>query len=1290
MKNANSRFVRVLAIALVVLMVVPAALVGCGSNKANNAAISEALAAAEAARKEAEEAKAAADAAAAEAAAKAAAEAQKALEEANKKAEEAIKAAEEAKKKAEEAEKQAAEAAKTTAAPTTTAPITTAPITEDMKVVSDYAYQVLSNKDLDFLKTYFTYAYGKDADAIAAITDVKAVLATDPANQKYTSADLVVMEKLYDATIVAIYQANTVDYINQLVANFVAALAGTPTYVERVVAAYEAIDFDSDYDVLDVVYANALVTKALGEMTAKDADTIKKYGEDDLNLVELIYTEYYRYTGIDNGADTSKVEADDILYKDMYEMAKTVTDNVISEVYTLFGVTAGADLDVTKLVFGANIEDNLEDAQDAYTKWYNKYFAKSTDESLKAAYETFRQAFVGEDYVLKYENDYAWDALTASATRVEQLLAANEEAKDFIKAVKNIAGLNTTKPADADYFKYEKQIGKVTETEAKLAAWMAKYDFKKDPVTGDVDANVAAILGATTYAAYEANALAVKYFAYLENTASSINVDAFVAASEEDLSATVDYVFNFKKYGAAVASALDWYLGKEKTTGTTTTRTGGFKDIVPEKDFADLGADFAVAKLIANNNSNLATIFEDLFDIDITKDYNTATTDKDSLFDVMAISYDLLRSKKDVADDINDEIAELLELGPKVTVLGGFADLFVGDYDKFSEADEDEKAAEITGGDIKAWATGVIVVGDENFMNLIDWDSLDEVYANYKVSLKEVIADSAEVVLEYIAWQAAINGDATYDAEDEETTFKYNGKSYVFSDLKPAQIDIFSYSRIKNVIELEKTLEDLFDSEDEDVVNTLKALTADIPDDDDELKVALTAVVDYCANMVNDFYVKASAVHSKVEQLQRITPLLAASYSTSTHAFTNAWKDSNNGSAVTADMMLEVAMYGRDTGTNGAEYAQIKGEVKAALDASAYKLLSATGYGTSAGTTASNIKLWPTSFQGAIYSVDPINYVKRNANADDKITGFDATAYKAALNTAITTAYNKFVTEYVKDATRASEFTLLIKELTTLTLNYGLWTIEGDVVIDDETYTYTINSTGAAKAFNVYDSADEKVTADITLKIDNVNYAVELVPAYDYENGKVVIEPVLKTGTLPATKKDVYDLLGLKKADLTYDIRDCGADIAANFMKVSATPAIGYATTVNYQYLTAANLQTFFKNEISNDFYATFAILRDRVYKSSGSSWGGLGNYIPATVTVPAALKDAINTVSKLERSYMHGMTPEANTIADIESEFNKFATRVKAILTDNGYTYTTAIAADGYEQITSIIAPTP
>ena len=227
MKNANSRFVRVLAIALVVLMVVPAALVGCGSNKANNAAISEALAAAEAARKEAEEAKAAADAAAAEAAAKAAAEAQKALEEANKKAEEAIKAAEDAKKKAEEAEKQAAEAAKTTAAPTTTAPV----VTEDMKVVSDYAYLVLSDKNLDFLKTYLTYAYGKDADAIEAIQNVKAVLETAPANDKYTTADIAAMEKLYDATIVAIYQANTVDYINQLVANFVAAIAGTPTYV---------------------------------------------------------------------------------------------------------------------------------------------------------------------------------------------------------------------------------------------------------------------------------------------------------------------------------------------------------------------------------------------------------------------------------------------------------------------------------------------------------------------------------------------------------------------------------------------------------------------------------------------------------------------------------------------------------------------------------------------------------------------------------------------------------------------------------------------------------------------------------------------------------------------------------------------------------------------------------------------------------------------------------------------------------------------------------------------------
>ena len=80
MTNAKSRLVRIIALALVVLMVVPMALVGCGKTVEtpdNSAEIEAALAAAQAAK---------------DAADKAAADAQAAIDAANKQIEEAKKA----------------------------------------------------------------------------------------------------------------------------------------------------------------------------------------------------------------------------------------------------------------------------------------------------------------------------------------------------------------------------------------------------------------------------------------------------------------------------------------------------------------------------------------------------------------------------------------------------------------------------------------------------------------------------------------------------------------------------------------------------------------------------------------------------------------------------------------------------------------------------------------------------------------------------------------------------------------------------------------------------------------------------------------------------------------------------------------------------------------------------------------------------------------------------------------------------------------------------------------------
>ena len=270
MKNANSRFVRVLAVALVVLMVLPAALVGCGSNKANDAAISEALAAAQAAKDAADKAQQKAEAA------------QKELEEANKKAEQL------------EAE---LEALKTTKAPDAT----TAPVSVDKQQVLAYAQEALAEIG------------GKDEFAGYA---KKAEIAKDD----YMPADWTAMEVFHAMTVNAIYKAATIDDIVEAVEALAAYVEAMPTYADRVYEAYKAIDFASDVDVVDVVYAKAVLTGAL----AAGID-VAEYGEDELDLKKLISEEYARYTGI----GTLPEGVDEALYAEIYVEADGIPEEVI-------------------------------------------------------------------------------------------------------------------------------------------------------------------------------------------------------------------------------------------------------------------------------------------------------------------------------------------------------------------------------------------------------------------------------------------------------------------------------------------------------------------------------------------------------------------------------------------------------------------------------------------------------------------------------------------------------------------------------------------------------------------------------------------------------------------------------------------------------------------------------------------------------------------------------------------------------------------------------------------------
>ena len=557
-------------------------------------------------------------------------------------------------------------------------------------------------------------------------------------------------------------------------------------------------------------------------------------------------------------------------------------------------------------------------------------------------------------------------------------------------------------------------------------------------------------------------------------------------------------------------------------------------------------------------------------------------------------------------------------------------------------------------------------------------------------TVETVMADASDVALEYISWQAAINGCASYDEKEEQITFVYNGVSYTFSDLKPAQIDVYSYDRIKRIIALEKNIETTFFD-----VETLYYLRVDVSDDEEELQIALTSIVDYCTDMISEFYSIVLPVHSALASVQDQYPLLGVNKKN------NDWKTN---SKVSGDMVLSYAMYGRLTGSHGEDYKLIRDAVYAVLNTSTYKFKSLVGYGTSNGNATAKdtansdvtIELWPTSYQGAIYSVDPLKYAVRNA--DDKITGFDSAAYKAALNTAIDSVYAKFLPEYVKDVKQAGDFDAIVTRLATIFYNYGIWNVEGEIVIDDETYTYAIASDGKTSDLVVYDSYDEKVSAanPIIFKYDNVEYIVDLTVVKDFVNGKFAIVPTVSP-EVPDAKKDVYDLLGLKVEDLTYDIRDYADEIGANFAKIGTVKALG--DNSNYRTTNATELQTIFNYEKQNDFYSTFETLCARMYnKASVTSvnWGSFGSYIEGwdgmryvnsirINIVDADTFDAILVLSKLARDKVYAMTAENNTVEEIENEFHKFTVMVKAVLIENGYTFETSETSDGYEFITTI-----
>lgn len=1188
MKNANSRFVRVLALVLVVLMVVPAALVGCGSKK-DDAAISEALAAAQAAKEAAEQAKKDAEAA---------------IKEAEEKAQAALDAAKQAQEKLD--------------ALTTTGPVTD-PVLGDKKEVSDYAYKVLSDEELDFLKTILAYVDKAEANV-------------------YTEEDLEVMSDLIQATELAITRADTIDYINQLVANFIAELDAIPTYVERVVAAYEAIDFDSDYDVIDVVYAYNLLVKAepaadkVGAMSTEDYNSLAKYGEDEIDVKGAIATEYYRYTG--KGAAAADVE---VLYADMFDAAADVAEEVIE----LFN---GAELDASKLPYVAGIDKNVAAVEKAYSAWYNSYFAK--DEALAAHFEAFRQAFVGKDYLLTKEGDFLWDLVEASKERAAALVAAAQDYKDTLKSLVNkIAGFTT--------IKYWSQEAQVAEAAAALDAWKLKYDFKT--VDGVEDANVALIIGADAYNKYKDNATAINYFVYLANTASAVNVEGFVKAYDEDLLDNNTIVFDFAKYASSVSSVLDWYYGKKDKEGE---RTGGFDSIVAEnvKGFESLDDDFDVANLPTGAYAaNLERIYKDLFGFAITEDD----------FEAMEAAYDALAAKKEIANNINKKLEKLLEDGISAKNYSEFAAIAGADYLKYVDEEDETAKAALLGGEIKAnFVGGVITIGDKNFDAMINWDNLDAIWDAYTGTLTDIIKEAEKIVLEYIAWKAPfVEGGLTEDG------IVFEG--VLFEGLEPFSITVKSESAILEIVALKDALDIA------SVMNDESVITITVEGDDAELEFTLEEVITMCAEMRDHFY--------------------NTLFNNNLQKYTWSGYDGKEGLLTFGAYNGIYTEWNSSDGkvpTPNADYAKLGTNSQAAVD----KVLKDNFKGSS--TLGDLVEDWGDDAFLNSPEFDYVWYTRQRAvldtatlpfelkDSEGTITGFDSDGYKAAINTKMANYYNEWLTVFVKDANNAPKYAHQMKLIAHLGVNFGFWTIAGELVIDSEEYTYSygVGHNGYEAEFILLDSYGEAVTAPIVVKYNGDNYNVTVAPAY--EDGKFIITPTVTPAEgAKAIDRDLYPddfaFLGLDEEELTYDARDNYEAIAADLATATAVKMPGRQ---NFNTYNLAEFTAIIKGEAQNKFWAVYTPVAARMFVANSSNNTLIskeGNYITnASAVTDAVTKAAINLACRDALVKCSVLDPNRNTIEDVLTVFEVFKREVKSALTAGGYNFTINSSGD-YETIT-------
>ncbi len=1093
MTNAKSRLVRIIALALVVLMIVPMALVGCGkpADEANNAAIEEALAAAQAA-------KVAAD--------KAAADAQAAIDAANKQIEEAKKQAADAQAKAEELDKtlESMKNTTTTAAPATT---TAAPAPEVDKVVLDaHIADILQNDESEYNKL------------IAKYEDILAAYAAD---------EQAVIAKLFADAQIAILRADTVDYANALVANLAAALDAVPTYSEVVKAAYDAIDFASDKDVIDVVKAQKLVEAAKADLVfasgaaqeTKDAvnaeiKALSAFGEAELDLVALIATEYYRYTGVEL-ADADKDAVEDVLYADIYAEAQAAELNIAAKVLALFN----GELDVKYVVYSAGLEDAVEAAVEAYADY--KIFVE--DEGAGDLYADFCIAFVGAAYILDEEGDYLSAKLAEAEARAAELLAAYEELDEFYADLVEIVDAFAADATNAFlYFDWNEDVAEIA---VELEAWIAKYGFEYD------DANFAAMMGLVdTDVTYYQGFLAAK--AYID--ALGVWFAALDAIDDRSLEDALDdyasaNIIDYAVDGAAVKALIAWYY--------TVTKDGkvvnqGIEDAVVKFDGIKAIKDFAAKDI------NDAAIAELLDEVDLTvanvatlKTALAAFEDKDGYLDQIAAINKAIKELDlanltvealgdiDIADDIND-LAE----------------------DMGMIADTDAKYG---------WSTKSLKY------KLLPFEAIDAIAAA-KDALVGALLDKAAVIVEtYIGWAGSVDakGYVVYPAGSTEKDDVYK--------LNPVEITIYSYDLINSLkavydeINIYELFEILGANEGVEVVNKQgKAVVYS----------AETVVSMYRQLSDTYYYVVMAGLNSKVLNIRNHTINTGSGAYVALSA--NEWSKGFASGTELATVSTKLADYATKYAAYGLEYIVFTGT-------------KGTGNQVTLYATAETGNPDKTYIK-AVEAVNADNYAVYEGSGSSKtLVDFDEAAYKKAVDAKAeeyrAAWYSDTSKGWITKSENATKIDTFKSDVLTAALNFGLYEIEAEFTMDKEDYTVVVATTNSkfqskntgtvpTAAVTVFDDKGKVVTLDETITVK-------------YEDGNAV----LYYGDDKLADKD--DDTSKNAPKFVFNYADAIATIVANGEKIGTVKQNAGTSTSTYMYYKQAWLESVLDAEVKNDFY---------------------------------------------------------------------------------------------------------